>query len=247
MAGQAVMSDEAVSVVTGLSETEAASRLEADGPNQWPRPKHRSLARMVLEILREPMFALLLDAGGVYLALGDIGEGITLLVFAQLSAVIAVVQESRSERVLEALHDLASPRALVMRGGMRRRIAGREVVRGDVLVLAEGDRVAADAVLRISRGLHTDESLLTGEALPVRKTATASTPAPGRPGGEDLPFVFSGTMVVRGQGIAEVFATGARSEIGKIRLARSTIQSEPSPLQVEMRPWFMRCFLPACR
>ena len=84
---------------------------------------------------------------------------------------IAIVQETRSERVLEALRDLTSPRALVIRGGVRRRIPGREVVRGDVIVLAEGDRVPADAMMISAQDLHIDESLLTGESVPVRKTA----------------------------------------------------------------------------
>ncbi len=121
-----------------------------------------------------------------------------------LSVAITVVQETRTEKVLEALRDLTSPRALVMRDGQRKRIAGRDVVRGDVVVLAEGDRVPADAVLVQSHDLQTDESLLTGESVPVRKTA-ASDPtasmAPKRPGGDDLPYVFSGSLVVRGTAI----------------------------------------------
>ena len=115
---------------------------------------------------------------------------------------ITVVQETRTERVLEALRDLTSPRALVIRDGERKRIAGRDVVRGDILVLAEGDRVPADAVILECHDLQTDESLLTGESVPVRKTRL---PAPvhaesRRPGGDDLPYVFSGSLVVRGTG-----------------------------------------------
>jgi P-type Ca2+ transporter type 2C len=147
------------------------------------------------------------------------------------------VQESRTERVLEALRDLTSPRALVIRDGERRRIAGRDVVRGDLLVLSEGDRVPADAVLLTSHDLQTDESLLTGESVPVRKlprTDGAST-AVARPGGDDLPYVYSGSLVVRGTGMGEVLATGATSEIGKIGQSLSTLESEPPRLQAQTR------------
>ena len=107
--------------------------------------------------MREPMLALLLGGGVIYLALGDLKEALILLAFATMSVFITVVQETRTERVLEALRDLTSPRALVIRDGERKRIAGREVVRGDFVVLAEGDRVPADAVLIQSHDLQTDE------------------------------------------------------------------------------------------
>jgi len=114
----------------------------------------------------------LLIAGGiVYLLLGDRTEAIMLLLFAFLSVTITIVQESRSEHVLEALRNLASPRALVIRDGKRIHIAGREVVRDDLIVISEGDRVAADATLVMSQDLLLDESLLTGEAMPVHKLA----------------------------------------------------------------------------
>ena len=159
--------------IRGLSDAEAQVRLRIEGYNELPRPDRRTPLRIVLEVVREPMLALLLGGGAVYLALGDLKEALILLVFATLSVLITVVQETRTERVLEALRDLTSPRALVIRNGERRRIAGREVVRGDAVVLAEGDRVPADAVLAQSRDLQTDESLLTGESVPVRKIALA--------------------------------------------------------------------------
>jgi Ca2+-transporting ATPase len=223
------------SVDSGLSDAEAAARLAAEGPNELPRVGRRTLPRIVLEIVREPMFALLLGAGAIYLALGDLGEAIVLLAFAQISVTIAVVQESRSERVLEALRDLTSPRALVIRHGVRKRIAGREVVRGDRIVLLEGDRVPADAVLRGAQDLRIDESLLTGESLPVRKCAAEGEPPPAQPGGDDLPFVYSGTLVVGGQGVAQVVATGSRSAIGRIGLSLGTIDTEQPPLQRQTR------------
>src|SRR6185436_9277100 len=141
------------------------------------------------------------------------------------------------ERVLEALRDLTSPRALVIRDGERRRVAGREVVCGDLVVLAEGDRVPADAILLEQHDLHTDESLLTGESIPVRKTARRdSAPSAGqRPGGDDLPYVFAGALVVRGTAIGEVIAIGVHSEIGKIGQSLSTLETEPPRLQAQTR------------
>jgi Ca2+-transporting ATPase len=221
--------------MAGLSEEEAAARLRREGPNELPRAEHRTLLRIALEVGREPMFQLLIAAGGIYLILGDLGEAMMLLAFVAITVSISIVQEKRTEKVLETLRDLTSPRALVIRGGERKRIAGREVVRGDVIILAEGDRVPADASLIAASELQTDESLLTGEAVPVRKVARAGTPPPARPGGDDLPFVFSGTLVVRGQGIAEAVATGPDSEIGKIGKALGGIENAPTPLHVQTR------------
>jgi Ca2+-transporting ATPase len=190
----------------------------------------------VFEVLREPMMALLLGGGVIYLALGDRTEALILLAFATLSVSITVIQETRTEHVLEALRDLTSPRALVIRDGQRKRIAGREVVRGDLVVLAEGDRVPADGVLVQSHDLQTDESLLTGESVPVRKVMRALTTRDGgRPGGDDLPYVFSGSLVVRGTGISEVTATGVLSEIGKIGHSLSTLETEPPRLREQTR------------
>ncbi len=220
----------------GLSEAEAQARLKAEGYNELPRPDSRTTLRIVLEVLREPMLALLIAGGVVYLTLGDWREALILLVFANLSIVITVVQESRTEHVLEALRDLTSPRALVIRDGERKRIPGREVARGDVAVLAEGDRVPADAALVECQDLQVDESLLTGESVPVRKVARASVDSGqgARPGGDDSPYIFSGSLVVRGAGTAEVIATGPMSEIGKIGQSLSSLETEPPRLQSQM-------------
>ena len=227
----------ALTSIHGLREVDAQARLKREGYNELPRPDRRTPLRIIVEVVREPMLALLLAGGVIYMALGDLKEALILLVFATMSVLITVVQETRTERVLEALRDLASPRALVIRDGERKRIAGREVVRGDFIVLAEGDRVPADAVLVQSHDLQIDESLLTGESVPVRKTASADV-APSedrRPGGDDLPYVFSGSLVVRGTGTGEVIAAGARSEIGKIGQSLSTLESEPPRLQAQTR------------
>ena len=223
--------------IQGLSEAEAQHRLAAEGYNELPRADRRTPLRIVVEVLREPMLALLLIGGAIYLLLGDLQEALILLAFATLSVVITVVQESRTERVMEALRDLTSPRALVIRDGKQTRIAGREVVRGDLVVLAEGDRVPADAVIVQGHDLQTDESLLTGESVPVRKLprSDGAQLTPARPGGDDLPFVFSGSLVVRGTGIAEVVAIGSLSEIGKIGQSLRTLDTEPTQLQRQTR------------
>ena len=219
----------------GLTEAQAQARLLSEGFNDLPKADHRTFLRIIGDVLREPMFALLLGAGVIYLVLGDLTEALMLLVFATISVSITVVQELRSERVLEALRDMTSPRALVIRDGVRKRIPGREVVRGDAVVVLEGDRVPADAVLAVASNLLVDESLLTGEAIPVRKSAGDGSAAVARPGGDDLPFVFSGTLVVGGEGIAIVRSIGAASEIGKIGQALGRIVPEPPRLQQQTR------------
>ena len=220
----------------GLSAQEAAERLRAEGPNALPELERRTALRIVVEVVREPMFALLLGAGVLYLLIGSHGEALVLFGFACFSVAIAIVQEGRSERVLDALRDLTSPRALVIRDGEQIRIPGKEVVRGDLLVLAEGDRVPADAMLVSGDDVQADESLLTGESVPVRKRASLEPQPPAAvPGGDDLPLVFSGTLIVTGGGLAQVTATGLQSEIGKIGHSVTRIAPEPPPLLVQTR------------
>ncbi len=222
----------------GLTSAEARARLKAEGFNELPRTGQRTTLRIILEVLREPMLFLLIGGGIIYLVLGDLTEALLLLVFACMSVVITVVQEARTERVLEALRDLTSPRALVIRDGAHQRIAGRDVVRGDLVVLAEGDRVPADAILLEGHDLLADESLLTGESVPVRKNSGVpfnTAMRPGGPGGDDLPLTFSGSLVVRGHGVAEVTATGIHSEIGKIGQSLHALELEPPRLQEQTR------------
>ena len=231
----------------GLTAAMAAERLKLDGYNELPTPDRRGFLRILSEVVRQPMFALLIGGGIVYLLLGDRIEALLLLLFASLSVTITIVQESRSERVLEALRNLASPRALVIRDGKRIHIAGRDVVRDDIIVIAEGDRVAADATLVSSHDLLLDESLLTGESIPVSKLVRPASAKTGdqravpAPGGEDLPYIFAGTLVVRGTGQALVRATGIRSEMGKIGRTLQAIETEQPRLQLQMR-WLVRDF-----
>ncbi|ASG20508.1 Ca2+-transporting ATPase [Nitrospirillum viridazoti] len=219
----------------GLSATEAARRLVAEGYNELPRPDRRPFLRILLGILAEPMFGLLVASALIYLVLGDLREGLMLLAFATASVGIAAAQESRSERVLDTLRTLTSPRAQVLRDGARVRIPGREVVPGDIVFLEEGDRVPADIHLLSTQDLEVDESLLTGESAPVRKRPGGPDDGAAAPGGDDLPLAFSGTLVVRGRGCGATIATGRHSEIGKIGLALGGIHPEPTRLNQQTR------------
>ncbi len=226
-----------ISGVSGLSDGEVARRLEEEGYNELPSTQRRTIIAIAFEVVRQPMFLLLAGGGIIYFLLGDVREALMLLGFVCVVVGITFYQERKTERALEALRDLSSPRAMVIRGGESKRIAGREVVRDDILVLAEGDRVPADARLLSCMNLSVDESLLTGESVPVRKIAWDGAKQWGRPGGDDLPFVYSGTMVVQGQSIALVQATGINTEIGKIGKALQTLEPEQTLLQRETGRW----------
>ena len=189
-------------MLTGLTAAEAAARLAADGPNALPSAERRQLFATALAVLGEPMFLLLAAASGVYLVVGNFHEALILAASIVVMVGITIVQERKAERALEALRDLSSPRALVIRDGERTRIPGAGVVTGDVLVLSEGDRVPADADLAEATDLAADESLLTGESLPVPKGASDR--------------VHSGTLIASGHGRGVVVATGERSELGRI-------------------------------
>jgi Ca2+-transporting ATPase len=217
----------------GLTEQEALERLAQDGYNELPTAKKRTIFHILFEVVREPMFLMLIACGVLYLLLGDREEALMLLGFVGIIIGITIYQEQKTERALEALRDLSSPRALVIRDGKQQRIAGREVVRDDMILIAEGDRVPADAVLLTGANVSADESLLTGEPVPVRKKVWDGRVEMGRPGGDDIPFLYSGSLVVKGQGIAQVRSTGARTEIGKIGKALQILEPEETNLQVQ--------------
>ena len=218
---------------TGLSTAEAQRRLAASGYNELRPTKSRRVWHIIAEVLREPMFLLLISAGGIYLLLGDVQDALMLLFFVVLIILLTVFQQRRSERVLETLRDMSSPRALVLRDGQQQRIAGREVVKGDLMLLKEGDRVSADAVLLSCNDLFADESMLTGESVPVLKQPGSPDSAVRQPGGEDQPFVYAGTVLVQGSGIGLVTATGKSSAIGQIGKSLQATRSGVSPLRVQ--------------
>ena len=222
--------------LNGLAEEEVASRLATEGYNELPSAKPRGFLTIALGVVREPMFLLLVACGTIYLLLGDVRDALMLLGFVFLVMGITFVQERKTERALDSLRDLSSPRALVIRDGQEKRIPGREVVRGDLIVLVEGDRIPADAVLLTGTSLSADESLLTGESLPVRKAAAEIPPSTmGKAGGDDLPFLYSGTLVVQGKGVAQVLAIGLSTEIGRIGKAIQSVTEETTRVQRETR------------
>jgi len=223
-----------ISTVSGLSGREAEEKIHQDGYNEFPTADRRGLSRIIFEVIHEPMFLLLVTGGLLYFALGDVTEGVMLMSFVVLVIGITIYQERKTERALEALKNLSSPRALVIRDGVQQRIPGREVVTGDSVILSEGDRVPADGQLVIANNISIDESLLTGESVPVRKIAWSEGMQKARPGGDDLPFVWSGTLVVQGQGLARVKATGARTEMGKIGAVLKKVERDETRLKIEI-------------
>src|SRR6478609_1136504 len=215
----------------GLTTDEARARLERFGRNESADARDHSLRRALAAVAGEPMFLLLLAAAALYLALGDLGEGLLLSLFALLSVGLVMLQQFRGERALQALRDLAVRHARVLRDGSAVRIPAAEVVPGDWMLVAEGERVAADAVLHNAQALQVDESLLTGESFPVRKQAGQPVAARPVPGGDATPHLFAGTLVVGGHGIAEVTGTGAETQMGRIGTSLAAIDLEPTPLQ----------------
>jgi Ca2+-transporting ATPase len=223
------------SALRGLTEAEAASRLRTEGFNELPAAKARNLLRTAWDVIREPMILLLISAAVIYFFLGELRDSLVLMGSIFFVVGIDLYQQRKTEHALEALRDLSSPRAMVIRDGEQRRVAGREVARGDIVIVSEGDRIPADGVLLSAANLSVDESLLTGESVSVRKVASDHpVDEIGQPGGDDLPFVFSGTLVVQGQGFAEIKATGAKTELGKIGKALGSIEPEATKLQGEV-------------
>jgi P-type Ca2+ transporter type 2C len=206
--------------------------MRGEGANEIPSARRRGLLRLAGDVLREPMILLLVSCGAIYIALGDLREAVILSLSVLVVVGITIFQNRKTERALEALRDLSSPRALVIRDGEARRIPGREVVRGDLVVVSEGDRVPADGGLLWASNLSVDESLLTGESVPVSKRAV---PEGGPETAQPEARAFSGTLVVAGQGLARVSATGPDTEMGKIGKSLGAIEMEATPLQRQMR------------
>ncbi|MCJ2179063.1 cation-translocating P-type ATPase [Novosphingobium album (ex Hu et al. 2023)] len=227
----------------GLSPAEAAERLAADGPNELSSGKQRSIFGIIGGVLREPMLMFLVAAGIIYLLLGEPSDALILLAFAGLTVVIAVVQEARTERAIDALRDLSVPHAMVIRNGQRQTIRSQDVVRGDLLVVSEGGRVAADGWLVQADTLQADEAILTGESVAVTKAhLSGEEPAePPLPGGDGVPYAYSGTLIVRGTGLIRVAATGPRTRIGAIGQSLATLTDETPRLTLQTRSlvrWF---------
>jgi len=219
---------------SGLSDEQATEKLEKEGFNELPSSKPKGIMYIIFGVVKEPMFLLLVACGALYLLLGDVQEGLMLLGFVFVIMGIEFYQEKKTEKALDALKDLASPRALVIRNGIEKRIPSKEVVTDDIVVLQEGDRVPADAFVLSSINLMADESLLTGESIPVRKRDGKEGDLNISPGGDDIPYVYSGSMVVQGNGVVRIVATGMKTEIGKIGKALESVKEEPTNLKKEM-------------
>ena len=212
----------------GISTFEAKALLKQHGYNELPSAKPKNIWKIALEVIIEPMFLLLLACGSIYVLLGDYTEGLILLCWVFIIIFITFYQHRKTEASLEALRKLSSPRALVLRDGIQIRIAGREVVPGDILLLNEGDRVPADAIILESSYLTMDESLLTGESIPVLKQSTNEN-------SNNINLIFSGTLVIKGKAKAKVLSTGTTTQFGKIGLTLQSISSDKTRLQEEMK------------
>jgi magnesium-transporting ATPase (P-type) len=188
--------------LAGLDDAEATRRLDRDGPNEPRASSIPRLLRRVANLFREPILMLLLACAAVYALSGLRADALTLLGFLAVLVATAAVLALRDDLLTETLRRLSSPRPLVIRSGRELRVAGRELVRGDLLVLAAGDRLAADATLLRGSGLVADESWLTGATTPVAKEPTD-------PGGVEPPRLYRDSLIVAGNGVAQVIETGA--------------------------------------
>lgn len=221
--------------ISGLSSKEITEMQRSEGFNELPATQKRTFLTILVEVIREPMFLLLIASGIIYLFLGSLDEALMLMGFVFVIIGITFYQERKTERTLEALRDLSSPRALVIRDGEKKRIPGREVVKDDILILEEGDRVPADAIILSCSHLLINESLLTGESVPVRKVPCEGVMDMYPPGGEEKPSVYSGTLIVQGHGVAQVQSIGLNTEMGKIGKRLETLEDEDTSLQKETR------------
>lgn len=212
---------------TGLSSTSAADRLQRDGLNILPGGVPVRTYRLVFDVVTEPMFLMLLTAGGIYFALGDRSEAIFLLSVVFLVIGMTLFQHTRTQRQLEALRELSAPRALVFRDGVEKRIAGIKVVRDDILILREGDRIAADAIL-LDGSLEVDESLLTGESVVVSKNVKQQSINVDS-------MLYASTLVTKGMGVAKVVATAKHTAVGQISSDLAETTEIPSILQRRAR------------
>jgi Ca2+-transporting ATPase len=220
----------------GLNIAEAQEKLKKFGYNELPSAKPKNIWRIALEVMKEPMFLLLISCGLIYMLLGDYKEGGILLSSILIIIFITFYQYQKTEKALEALKRLSSPRALVIRDGIETRIPGREVVIDDIIILNEGDRIAADAIVLDSVNLTVDESLLTGESVAVTKRLQT-------PGSNTQELVFSGTLVVQGKGVAKVVATGINTQFGKIGTSLQSIEEDETRLQKEMKVLIRKFFI----
>ena len=218
------------SAAAGLGAEEAASRLLRHGANELPDPRRVHAARVLLDQFRNVLIVILLAAA---VASGFLGHGIeaaAIAVIVLFAVLLGFVQEYRAERAIEALRRMTAPSAHVRRDSAEIHVPAREVVPGDVLVLAAGDRIPADARLIEAANLEVEESSLTGESTPVAKSAEGAVAADA-PIGDRSTMVYSGTSVTDGRGCAVAVGTGAETEFGRISAMLASVETSRTPLQ----------------
>lgn len=220
----------------GIPDIEAKALLKKFGFNELPASRSKNIWKIALEVIREPMFVLLVSCGVLYVIIGDYNEGIILLCWVFIIIYITFYQHRKTEKSLAALRQLSSPRAMVIRDGREVRIAGREVVPGDTILLHEGDRIPADARLVESNHIMVDESILTGESVPVVKSVLETS-------SESDKNIYSGTLVVQGSGIATVVNTGISTALGKIGKSLEYIEKNETHLQYELNRLIRNLFI----
>jgi magnesium-transporting ATPase (P-type) len=212
----------------GLSSDEAGERLRTHGPNALPATGRRSPFERFLRQFHDVLIYVLLVAGVITALLGHYIDSGVIFGVVVINAVIGFVQEGKAERALDAIRDMLSLHAQVIRDGYRRDIAAEDLVPGDIVFIASGDKVPADLRLIEVRSLRIEEAALTGESVPVEKSADAV--AAGAPLGDRSSMAYSGTLVAYGQAVGVVVATGARTEIGRISEMLGTVQELSTPL-----------------
>jgi Ca2+-transporting ATPase len=225
----------------GLTTAEVARQRALDGPNELPDAPSRSLLTIAVAAVGQPMFLLLLAAASLYGVVGQVADAASLLVSLVFVLGITVFQEYRTERVLKTLKAMASPRSRVVRDGQTQLVASVELVRGDRLLVAEGDRLACDATLLQANSLQVDESLLTGESTPVDKSSDTRAAAEH----SDQARLHAGSLVVAGDGIARVSATGSATTLGQIGRSMAQIVPPESAIQRELKAVVRRVALAA--
>ncbi len=212
----------------GLSSQQVKLLQAEHGFNELPVEKRKSLLRVAIEVVKEPMFMLLIGCAALYTVMGDIREGLIMLSTVLLMVGISLFQNYRSEKAMDALRKLSSPRVHVLRDGRWQVIAGRELVPGDIVKISEGDRMAADLLILDATSLEVDESMLTGEAFAVKKEKEVDA------------ALYSGTLLVKGRAIAQVSFTGISARIGSIALALLHPKEQKTLLQIEMAKFVRR-------
>ncbi len=238
-----VISAQKTDAEAGLSDVEAAQRLEANGLNKLKEAPKESIIKRFFAQMADPMVIMLLVAAaisaaeGIYTGEGGIADVVIILFVVVINSVLGVVQEGKAEEALAALQEMSAAQSKVMRNGRLETVASTELVVGDIILLEAGDSVPADCRILESASMKVEESALTGESVPVEKHAETLSLAEGAddiPLGDRKNMCYSGSIVVYGRGRAVVVATGMDTEMGKIADAISQAEDGQTPLQIAL-------------